>query len=539
MTFFGRDLRRGTALAAFLALAASPLLAQGRIWRPDERVLITEFHELGGVAVDGPRVYAASPSGLEIYDAAAAHFELPSTEEDGYPVGELPTALAFDLATQELWLGTMSGRLYAFQPLLATWQSRGFVTGPVVQIRFPRSSILDPVYIRIPGGWLTVERGGGFTTPLPPGEGPPPEAGMGSGGLPDDPYFRAQSGTLTLDRAMRRWPISSVARGERPGEYWIATEGGNLFHYSDFVGGAEQIVYGLVTRGAGAVLPGPDGVWFGGDGRGPRRGIARSDPGLRRWEQWESRFDGAPAGRVYDLASAHGGLWVAAEDGLYRWSGDRGWARLLEGEGVPSADTRTVLPVPGGLWVGTRTGARFFSADGLATGPTVLPAARIHALARRSDTLWIAGDAGLAVAPLDVAGAPTTPDPGGSIVTEAPGVAAQPALRGRVVGVTAEPGRVFAATEEALHILQDGGWSGPLRDASAAVGRLRHVALDGGQLWVAGEGGAGRWDVDADLWTFYLAGGDLPLGPAWHVAPAGEHVWVSGPYGAFRLAWRR
>lgn len=533
-------LRRAAGVLALLSVAATPLLAQTRIWRPEDRVLVTDFDELGGVAVDGRRVFAASPGGLEIYDAVGRRFELPSTEEDGYPAGERPSALAWDFTSQELWLGTETGRLYAFQPQFGTWDSRGFVMGPVVQIRFGRSSLMDPLYVRVPDGWLAVERSGGFSRPLPPGQAPPQEPGFGPGGMPEDPYFRAASGTLTLDRAMRRWPITGIARGERSGEFWISTEGGNLFHYSDFAGGSEQLLFGLVTRGAGAVLPAPDAVWFGGDGRSPRRGVARSDAGLRRWEQWEDRLDGAPGGRVHDLARAHGALWAASEDGLYVRPGEGSWRRLMEREGLPSADVRTLLPVPGGIWVGTRTGARFLGPDGVAAGPTLLPASRVHGLARRADTLWVAADAGLAIVALDAAGAPLDPGPGGRLVMEAPGAAAQPSLRGRMVDVVAEPGRLYAASEDALWILEGGGWTGPLRDASAgAAGRLRRLALEGGQLWLAGDGGLARWDVDADLWTFHHAGGDLPPGPVWDVAPAGEDVWVAGPYGAFRLRWAR
>src|SRR5690606_31671124 len=93
----GRNGRRPSSRFTLWALAAGlgALLAtdgaraqSGRLWRPEERILITSFHELGAVTADQRRVYAASPQGIEVYDFAVGRWEAPITLEDGFPLGE-------------------------------------------------------------------------------------------------------------------------------------------------------------------------------------------------------------------------------------------------------------------------------------------------------------------------------------------------------------------------------------------------------------------------------------------------------------------
>jgi len=538
--------RPGLALVFGAAvLAAGPGGAAGqsaRLWRPEERVLVSAFHELGAVATDLRRVYAASPAGLEIYDFVARRWEPPSTAEDGYPAGETPTALAYDRFLDALWMGTASGNLYRFRPRSGEWDRVGAVAGgPVLRLVVPRDPREGDVFLATPAGWARLRRGSLFAEAVPEGGLPAEVRAAGTGPAADrlgreDPFFDALRGTLTLDDRLRRWPIADVAPADRPGRFWIATQGGNLLLYDGRRSAGEWLHFGLLSRGAAALATDGAGVWFGGDGRGPRRGVAYADTGLQRWAVHEAESDGAPAGYVWDILPLRDAVWFAASDGLYRYDprgrGRAAWRRLTEADGLPASEALSLAPGQGGVWVGTRRGLAWVGDDGTARRAAGAPARRIHRLAARGDTLWIASDAGLWVL---ADGA----DPAARAAAPAPGSEAQPALRARVVDVRPAADAIYALAQDALYRLAAGAWSGPIREpGGGALGRLTALAAADGELWVAGDGGAARWDRATGLWTVFRVGGDIPEGPVRAVLPAGGHVWLATPAGALRLAWR-
>src|SRR5690606_37343605 len=199
------------ALGAMLLAAGAAQAQSGRLWRPDERILVSSFHELGAVTADLRRVFAASPHGIEVYDFAAGRWEAPITLEDGFPPGERPSALLYDRFLDALWMGTEVGNIYVYRMLGGQWDALGPVAGgPVLRIvGDPRSG---DVFLATPGGWLRLQRGALFPEPVPPGAVP---EGMGDlspeGQLRRlDPFFDAIRGTLTMDERLRRWPITDV-----------------------------------------------------------------------------------------------------------------------------------------------------------------------------------------------------------------------------------------------------------------------------------------------------------------------------------------
>lgn len=535
----------GRILAATLAatfVAASAARAQsGRLWRPDERILITSFHELGAVTADLRRVFAASPEGIEVYDYAARRWEPPITLEDGFPPGERPSALLYDRFLDALWMGTEIGNVYLYRMHSGRWESVGPVPGgPVLRIVSDVSS--GEVFIATPAGWMRLGRGSLFPEPVPPGAVPDrlgdlsPEAELRR----LDPFFEAIRGTLTLDERLRRWPITDVEPADRPARFWVATRGGNLVYYDSRRMSVDWLAYGVLTRGVGAL--GSDGgqIWFGGDGRGVRRGVTVAGAGLQKWKHYEPEYDGAPAGHVWDILAATSAVWFAASDGLYRLDRAAGrWQRLTEREGLPAREALALAPGPGGVWVGTRNGLTFVTDGGEVERNALFPARRILGLLSSRDTLWIATELGLWILPdASAARQPDAGGRGGIAPVPAPGSQARPGLRGEVRDVRPLGDALFVITADALHRLDGTGWAGPLRDGVAGLGQLHALAAADGQLWVAGDGGVARYDQESGVWTRYLQPADIPEGPVWDVLPAGDDVWLATPAGALRLRWR-
>lgn len=499
----------------------------GQLWRPEDRVLLTAYQELGAVALDLRRVYAASPYGIEVYDFVARRWEPPIASDDGYPSDEWPTALAYDAFLDALWLGTASGGLYAYRLSFGQWERFALARGAIERIVADPALATDFLYLMAGGGWYRLRRGTSTLEPVPPDEVPR----RGTSALPGetDPVLEAQRGTLGLDERLRRWPVTDIAPAELPGRYWLATAGGNLLYYDSRRMDAQRFRFGLLSRGTGALASDGPALWFGGDGRGPRRGVARSDVDLQDWTYFEPQDDGAPAGYVYDILPTSGSVWFAASDGLYRYRrGEARWRRMIEGDGLPAGDATALAPAEGGAWVGTRRGLVYVTEAGYVSTPVLFPGQQIHDLLTSRDTLWIASDAGLWLLPL-----------GEREPLRAPRAEEQPALSRRVTDARPAFGELFAITEEALYRFDGARWHGPDREpARAGLGRLHTLAAAEGQLWLAGDGGVARWDASQRLWTYYLVHQDIPEGPVRDVLPAGADLWVSTGGGALRLRWR-
>lgn len=524
-----------------LAMPGTLQAQSGRAWRQDDRVLVTAFHRLGAVAADSRHVFAASPWGMIVHDPMAGRWLPPITEEDGYPEGELPTALAVDRIGDAVWLGTASGALFEYHRTFGRWQAYGPVAMGAIEAIVPGTSMTsDALFLRTRQGWLRLRRGSRLARPAAPAE-VAAEAPTSMADVARDPEFQALRSTLTLDRQLRRWPIVDVAPGERQGVLWIATDGGNLFRYDRIRMGAEALPFGLLSRGSGALAQDGRMLWFGGDGGGPRRGVVRASLDLQAWQPFDAPVDGAPAGYVHAVLAAGDAVWFGAADGLFRLDrASEAWQRLTEADGLPSGSVRALASAgEAGLWVGTRRGLARVR-DGAVVAPGTVHGWAVNRMALERDTLWVASDGGLWVVP--EASAPAA-DAEAFRLLPAPGTAEWQELRGRVVDVVPLEREVLAITESALYRFDGRAWSGPFRDAAqGGLGRLHSLVAADGQLWVAGEMGVARWDrrrsPDARVWTYYLAGQDLPPATVRGILPEGDEVWVSTTRGALRLRWR-
>jgi ligand-binding sensor domain-containing protein len=530
------------ALILGALVAGAPAAAQQRAWQPGDRVLIGDLGDLRAVAVAPRHVYAAGPAGIVVYDLTRDRWAPPLPYTEGMPLGEQPTALAYDRLSDALWLGTAAGVLYTYTLGFDRWERLGAIAGG--SIAFLAASP-DAVYGAGADGWFRLPRGAFIAEPIP-GTDVPPDVRAQAGaqtGARDDPWLAAARGTLGLDPRLRRWPLTDAAAGETPGEYWIATGGGGLVRYDSRSATAEWLPIGLPAGGVGAVSSNGQRVWFGGTGRG-RGGVAAASTDLTRWWRFPAG-EGAPGSHVVDVVVREGDVWFAAEDGLYRLdtrtlerdaTTAHAWHRTTSADGLPDDRVTSIAATVDGAWVTTMRGLAFVDDAGAVTA--VAPG-QAHSMARAvlaNDSLWVATEIGLLL--LTDAAAAVRAGTQTTRLRASPGAEAQPALRGPVLDVAVADDAVHALTPDGLFRFESGVWQGPERAALARIGRPHRLASDGEGLWITGERGVAHLAAGQGVVIDYLVPADIPAGPVLDVRPAGEHIWIATPAGALRLRRR-
>ncbi|HEX6066639.1 MAG TPA: two-component regulator propeller domain-containing protein [Longimicrobiales bacterium] len=462
-------------LALCVALHASAAHAQHGFWQPDERVLITSFLHARSIATDQRHVFIATTTGLEIYDQTFRRWLAPSTIEDGYPALERPARIAYDAREGGIWLLTEAQTLYTYNQPLQRWQQR-------------------------------------FPTDLPPDV----RTSMLGGPGDRDPALQIMRNVAGRDGAGRTWQVTAIVPAERSGTYWAASYGGNFAFVDTRSLSSESFTFGTVSRGVSALTRDPDGnIWFGGDGDGPRNGVARADRALQRWQHFEAGVQEAPRGRVHAFSVSPFGLAVAALDGTYRF-GENGWRRVTDTE------ARALAYTTDRLWIGGRgllgwldQAEQFHRAD--------FPLQTVFALATRNDSLWIGGEAGL--------------------YRWVQGNVQQLA-NGSVLDIAMARDTVVVLTRSGVQTWNGAGMSLPLRTAALArVGRPTAIASEGdranpgARVWIGGTDGLAEWNTADNTWRYLTIPGDIPEGPILDVLADGEFVWVATPAGALRLEW--
>lgn len=528
--------RRLFLAGLIVAMTHGAAVAQsGRFWRADDRVLLSDFGYVGAVATDQRRVYAATANGLEIYDYTSRRWELPSTLEDGYPVGERPTALAHDPLQSELILATTNGltaSIWRLRLIDGRWER-----GPSLQTRavvaiVPATSLADDAfYLRTFDGWMRLGRIGIFADPVAPGQVPEDVIARATSlvdRLERDPGFAAWEPQLGFDRFRRRWALTSAAAEEYTSGLWVGRAGGNLARFDTRSFEIENFSFGLVSRGTAAIAQDASGaLWFGSDGRGQRVGLTRVPADLSTSTILESAFERVPSRAVTQILPVADTLWVAALDGLYRCAAcadtaTARWQRFGETDGLPAMEVSGLAATRTALWVATRRGLVRWSGE---HGAPRFVGNRINRLAVHGDTLLVATDRGLWLLPeSDTVGDGT--------------MAPAPVPGGRIVDVVNIGPDIVATDGRSLYRRINGAWNGPERTAHD-IGRITRLYATPTHLWVAGERGVATQDRNTGAWQSLSVPSDVPEGPVNDLLITDLHVWLATPAGALRITRRR
>ena len=463
------------------ASSARALHAQAGIWNADDRITITSFNEILALTFDGRRVYAATPNGLEIYDAIARRWLAPSTVEDGYPFMEQQVALQYDRSQGGLWLLGSTGNAYLWSELSGRWDLR------------------------------------------PPGDRPG-EAADQDAEAASDVAFRIMRGSISLDPSGRRWPLSAITNAERPGTYWVGTRGGNILLADARSLSSEWLTFGTLANGISAIATDAAGnVWFGGDGRGPRDGITRADGDLQNWVHYEAFASAAPRRNVNRILAGDT-VWAAAGDGVHvLLPGARTWRVVTEREGLPSENAASITRTSHGIWAATARGLALIDPVTLRATWRGMEGVGIRDLAVRSDTVWIASDRGVWIGVAD----------GGDVrVIEPPGKPDDPRLSGRIAGIANAVGTMVVLAEGRIYFY-DGVWSEPAAIHAGTV----HGVRGGETLLLLRRDGIEEWDPKTNRSTSFDSGNDIPRGPVLDAIRTGEYLWVATSAGAVRLRY--
>jgi hypothetical protein len=489
------------------------------VGRNEERVRIGSFSHLRAVTVSRRYVFAASGTGISVYDRQFERWLPPLTADDD--VTDQPiTALAGDPVEEALWYG-VPGAIVMYRPFTGQIQ-RTMVVGVPDLIVFERTAVggavatrespgvpsgvalgMAEVLVRSSGQWTRVSRVG-LATPLSgapslasvyvPPRLPEIYAQFPTLRMQPDQLLRGTSARQARNRALAPVRVTSGAVSpERSSDVWLGTDGDGLFRIDANVLQGRALPFGLFDAGVGALAPAADGVWAGGiggvfeGGAATRGGVTFATSDLQRWRWIEGTIAVPLAGRrVTSMASWGSRLWLGTERGLVRIRTDstNDLAQWTAFAGLPDDRVLSLAPRGDGAWVGTARGLGWASDSG--TRPVVLPArdvggVAITALQLTGDSLWVGTPNGLLV------------------VSASPPNGASPAARGASVARRLQV-QALAASDSVLLIATDRDlWQLVLRDGQVptridaldtrAIAPVTRLAMDDRTIVVAGRGG--------------------------------------------------
>lgn len=519
------------ALAALLAAGlVSPAPAQpatSRLWRPEERTLVTDLSRVTAVAATQLVVYAATPDALAVYDRGAGALRETLGTIDGYP-GGLVTAMVADPGDDTAWFAGIGGWA-SYQPLGRRFEA-GPLPGPADQVVLDQNDPSRGAYFHTLAGWYLVRRLG--ISAEPANDVPPPGRRIGSLGaselLARAPAFDIVRMRIERDDMLRTWRLTSAVMTPAREEMFVGSDGNGLFRVDIPTYGVQRFPAGLLAAPTAAVAVAGEEVCAGSDPRyrTARRGITCFRPDLEEFAYFEgSSLAGLPILGVRRLLITRRSLWMASDQGALRLDRHSGAARLFgEHEGLPSADVRALAPAPDGVWIGTARGLAVAPDTGLAarTIASQLLDAAVLSLAARSDTLWVGTAAGLYVL-LPGAQAPIPAAPG------------RPELAGPVVALALDGDTLLVATDTRMAWRAADAWHE--LPGGFPIGRITALASDPAGFWVAGTLGLAFLQPARSLWRALTAPGDVPQ-PVSDVAAGRDYVWAATPAGVVRLERR-
>jgi ligand-binding sensor domain-containing protein len=523
------------AVAATFPLSDLPTFRQSRLWRPEDRVLVSDFSYVQAIAASPWLVYAATRHGLAVYDRRARRWQLPVTALDGYPTTRIRAALA-DVVDDAVWLGTDDG-WYRYDPAIQRWE-HGFVAGGVGSFILDRNDPASGIFVLGSSGWGFLPRGGlvpepGRSLPPPPQRVQPldPRAA-----LAQTPMADAMRALILTDSRLRTYQFTAAARTPDQNDLFLGTSGMGVVRVDAATGQWENLSYGLLTARVDAVAVGPDGVWAIGSARaGERRGLTWvTDDAAATTSDEGALGPGFAYLAARRLVVAGKALWLATDGGVLRIDPASGRSRRFDlGSGLPSEDVLSLTPAPDGVWVGTARGLAVITADDRVVRIGTFDQA-VPALLAVRESLWVGSVAGLAVL------APGEREP-----VVPPELAAQPALRAPIVALGRVGDTLVAVTADQL------GWRDPathtwtLVRGRADLGRVNALVADpraagqggGNGVWLGGSSLLAFWDLAHGTFRTLQIPGDLPA-PVRDVAVSDRYLWVATDSGLVRLERR-
>jgi ligand-binding sensor domain-containing protein len=535
-----------TAVGVSLTLAvtvplALPTQAQtgSRLWRQDERVLVTDMSLVEAVAADENVLYVVSPAGIGVYDRRFGRWQPPVTVLDGYAHAPVLSALV-DPTDQSVWLGTVAG-VVNYSPRMRLYQTAAVSDG-AVQLMFDRDDAFSGIYLRNRLGWHFLPRGGVIARPV--ASLPPAHRQVRTVSVQEVVSRHPEIETMRLgpllDDRMRSYRYTSAAEVAIAGEVFLGTNGRGVIRYDTGIATFEPLPFGLLAPRASSVTVVPDGVWVGSDGRSGRSGFTWVSSDLQRFEFEEGpRIAGLAMGTVHQVTLHQGDLWAATEAGVTIASHGSS-QRLTTVQGLPSDRALSLAGGPDGIWVGTQRGLAFVGNDGVARRVGTRLFEPVRALAGNGDSVWVGSRAGLGLSWTGVDRVVVPPD-----------VAQVPELAQEIVALTLSDSVLVVGLRDRLvwrSVVADsraptddsrvpiaGGWQ--VERTIPEIGELTSLAADGDAVWIGGSRGFAHYRPATRSFVFHAAPGDVP-GVVWDLAVDERYLWLATDGGLVRVLKR-
>lgn len=506
----------------------------------EDRVVLTAFDVITGVAASRHMVYIAGEWGIAAFDRDFERWLPPVALERSYGVMQR-TVIAADPVEEGAWMASGGTLLYYRSAMRDVVRST--VPGEVYDIYF---DVRDPsagAYLRTSIGWMAATRTG-LVSPVGASR-VPSSATEGSSSLgaiySAYPSLRGALPLLTRDAELRSWSVLSGAKSPDRDEVWLGTAGGGLFRVDPLFMKSEQIPFGPLQTEIDALARDSAGVWMAGTNVGggiARAGLAHTSADLQRWSWLSSPgIERALAGARVLAASVRGDrIWVASDRGVVAIDASRPERALRWSatDGLPGDRANDVAASDAGAWVAADGGLAFIASDASGSAArtervhaTSGAAVRAYSLLLSGDTLWVGSAAGLFL----VRGAspdslPRRVNVGGAARLERP-----------VYALAASDSLVAVATDRELLVID-------VRAAAlvsrfdvvniAPISPVAAIAMDRNTIWLAGAGGVLVVTRSTGAARLIAAPGAIPA-EARDIVLDGDFAWVATARGVVRL----
>lgn len=508
-------------------------------WRPEDRVLLTDFRFVTGLARSSDRLFAATLGGLVIYDEAFRRFDPPITVEDGYPV-EPVTAMVFDPRDGGVWMATATRRMLQFDPGGMRFRDQ-FPIGVVVRDIIPADRVGRDLFVLTDRGWMRLDT---FSRRLSPASPEQVRAARDADAtlrareeLVTDPGFQTVSSFIGK-AGSQPVRVTDVMPSRVLNTYWIGTDGGFVYQYDHMLREWRPMFFGPLGVGAAALSAGPGGLWVA--PREPSRGrygVSRLSADLQSWLTWASDSSrNVPGPLIADMVATEAGMWAGGTEGLFRFDFESAqWARVATGQ-LPS---RVVLSLAAagddggpdeGIWVGTDRGLARVSATGVVLAAVTTLGRPTLAIQPHGGGLWVGTPAGLFFVDLV--------DGGGTAAAGKTGPFQRP-----TAALAASGDSVFAGLGAEVWSWSPGSEWARVNAVGRLGGPVTALAVADGVLWAGSSEELIRYDAArGEVDRFAFASGDLPglaVRGIFDILPIGDReAWLALPAGALRIRIR-